>query len=183
MPDLLPRPPRADAAENRGRILDAARALFATEGITVPMREIARRAGVGPATLYRHFPTKEILATAAFAEQLRACRAIVEQAGADPDPWRGFRTLIEEICALHARSRGFTEAFTATFPDAADLGADRAAALRAVAGLAVRAQRSGRLRADFTVDDLMLVLSAHRGIGAAGSARFASLMIQAFRAP
>ena len=52
---------RADAQDNRDRILDAARAVFATEGLNVPMREIARRAGVGPATLYRRFPTKDAL--------------------------------------------------------------------------------------------------------------------------
>ncbi|MFC8525727.1 TetR/AcrR family transcriptional regulator [Nocardia sp. NPDC057227] len=183
MPDLLPRTPRADATENRERILDAARALFAADGTSVPMREIARRAGVGPATLYRHFPTKEILATAAFAGQMRECRAIVERAHADPDPWRGFTTLIEQICELHARNRGFTEAFTATFPDAVDLGPDRAAALRAVAELAVRAGRTGQLRADFAVDDLMLVLSAQRAIGAAAAGRYATLVISAFRAP
>ena len=56
--DRLPHTLRSDALDNRERILDAARAVFAAEGLDVPMREIARRAGVGPATLYRHFPTK-----------------------------------------------------------------------------------------------------------------------------
>jgi len=51
--------------DNRERILDAARAVFAAEGLNVPMREIARHAGLGPATLYRRFPTKEVLATEA----------------------------------------------------------------------------------------------------------------------
>ena len=59
---------RSDALDNRERILDAARAAFGTEGMNVPMREIARRAGVGPATLHRHFPTKQLLATEAFAD-------------------------------------------------------------------------------------------------------------------
>ena len=55
----LPHKLRSDALDNRERILGAARAAFAAEGLNVPMREIARRAGVGPATLYRHFPTKQ----------------------------------------------------------------------------------------------------------------------------
>ena len=70
----LPHNLRSDALDNRERILDAARAAFGTEGMNVPMREIARRAGVGPATLHRHFPTKQLLATEAFADQLCACR-------------------------------------------------------------------------------------------------------------
>jgi AcrR family transcriptional regulator len=61
---------RSDALDNRERILDAAGAVFAAEGLNVPMREITRRAGVGPATLYRHFPTKEALVTEAFTEEM-----------------------------------------------------------------------------------------------------------------
>ena len=61
---------RADAQENRDRILAAARALFAERGLDVGMREIARRAGVGPATLYRRFPTKQALIDEAFAVEL-----------------------------------------------------------------------------------------------------------------
>ncbi|MCZ9342279.1 TetR/AcrR family transcriptional regulator, partial [Streptomyces sp. TRM76130] len=62
MTDRLPHTLRADALDNRDRILDAARALFATRGLDVPMREVARHARVAPATLYRRFPTKRDLA-------------------------------------------------------------------------------------------------------------------------
>src|SRR5690349_1268544 len=78
--DRLPHMLRADALDNRERILDAARALFAAEGLDVPMGEIARRAGVGPATLYRRFPTKQTLIAEAFADEMRACHAIVDDA-------------------------------------------------------------------------------------------------------
>lgn len=73
-------------------------------------------APVGPATLYRRFPTKRILATEAFAEQMHACRAVVDEGLAEPDSWRGCCLVIEKLFALHAHSRGFTEAFTAAFP-------------------------------------------------------------------
>ncbi|WFE54279.1 helix-turn-helix domain-containing protein [Micromonospora sp. WMMD1155] len=83
MTEQLTRNLRSDARDNRQRILEAARTTFATDGMDVPMREIARRAGVGPATLYRRFPTKEALATEAFAEQMDACHVIVDEGLAD----------------------------------------------------------------------------------------------------
>ncbi|MGC0407018.1 AcrR family transcriptional regulator [Streptomyces sp. SAI-195] len=86
MTDHLPHTLRSDAEDNRERILDAARALFAAQGLRVPMREVARRAGVGPATLYRRFPGKQELITEACQDQLRACRAIVDECLAHPDP-------------------------------------------------------------------------------------------------
>ncbi|MEU9790835.1 helix-turn-helix domain-containing protein [Streptomyces sparsogenes] len=189
MTDRLPHPLRSDARENRERILDAARALFATEGLNVPMREIARRAGIGPATLYRRFPTKQTLVTEAFAAEVRACHAIVEEGLAEPDPWHGFCLLIEKTCELHARNRGFTEAFLAAFPDATNAAKDRPYVLRSIAELADRAKGAGRLRADFVLDDLIIMLMANRGIHAtaastqvAASRRFAAFIIQAFQA-
>lgn len=189
VPDHLTHVARSDARDNRERILAAARALFATDGLNVPLREIARRAGVGPATLYRHFPTKEILATEAFADQVRACRVIVDEGLADPDPWRGFSVVIEKICELHARDRGFTDAFVSAYPRAVDLAAGREYTLGAVAELARRAKEAGHLRPDFVLDDLILMVMAHRGIQAgsraaqlAASRRFAALVIQAFHA-
>jgi AcrR family transcriptional regulator len=188
--DRLPHPLRSDALDNRERILEAARAVFAAEGLAVPMREIARRAGVGPATLYRRFPTKETLVVEAFTEQMRACHTIVDEGLADPDPWRGFCLVIEKICALHARDRGFTAAFISAFPDAIDFAAGREYALTAIANLARRAKDAGRLRRDFVLDDLILILMANSGIQAtspaarmAASRRFATLAIDAFQAP
>ncbi|MCH5676840.1 TetR/AcrR family transcriptional regulator [Streptomyces gilvus] len=188
MTDLLPHTLRSDALDNRERILDAARALFASEGLNVPMREIARHARVGPATLYRRFPTKQALVTEAFTEQMRACHTIVDEGLADPDPWRGFRQVIERTCELHAHNRGFTEAFMSTFPDAMDFAAEREYTLNAIAKLAHRAKDTGHLRPDFVLDDLILMLMANRGIHAtsttvrvAASRRFAALVIQAFQ--
>ncbi|MFC8448236.1 TetR/AcrR family transcriptional regulator [Kitasatospora sp. NPDC057223] len=188
MTDPLPHKLRSDATDNRNRIQDAARALFSAEGLDVPMREIARRAGVGPATLYRHFPTKQALVAEAFADQLHACRTIVDEGCADPDPWRGLCLVIERICELHARDRGFTEAFLSTLPGAPDV-AGREYTVKAVAGLAQRAKDAGHLRPDFVLDDLILVLMANKGIHAASTAtrvtasrRFAGLAIQALEA-
>jgi len=180
---------RSDARDNRDRILDAARAVFATEGLNAPMREIARRAGVGPATLYRRFPTKELLVTEAFRDQMRACYAIVEEGLADPDPWHGFALVVEKLCELHARDRGFTAAFTSAFPHAMDFAEDRSRALKSIAELTHRAQDSGHVRPDVTLDDIVLVLMANGGIQAsspaarvAASRRFAALALRGLRA-
>jgi len=185
----LPHSLRSDAQDNRGLILDAARAVFATKGLNAPVREIARQAGVGPATVYRHFPTKEMLATEAFADKLRACGAIVDEGIAEPDPWRGFCLVIEKICEMHARDRGFTAAFMSTYPHAVDFAASRQYALTSVAGLARRAIQAGRLRADFVLDDLIVMIMASTGIRAASttatvaaSRRFAALTIHALAA-
>jgi len=189
MTNHLPQTVRSDARDNRARILDAARAVFGEEGLSAPMREVARHAGVGPATLYRHFPTKQALFAETFAEQRRACHAAVRDALTDSDPWHGFRILIERICELHAHSRGFADAFMTAFPEAMDFAADRERTLHAVGELARRAQKTGQLRPGFVVDDLVLMLMAHRGLQdtpraarVTASRRFAAYMIEAFRA-
>ncbi|MEU1472487.1 helix-turn-helix domain-containing protein [Streptomyces sp. NPDC005761] len=189
MTGRLPQPARSDARDNRARILDAARAVFGEDGLGAPMREVARRARIGPATLYRHFPTKQALIVETFAEQRRACHAAIRDALADSDPWHGFRTLVERICELHAHSRGFADAFMTAYPEAIDFAADRERTAQAVAELARRAQETGQLHPGFVVDDLILMLMAHRCVQDApraarltASRRFAAYMIEAFRA-
>jgi AcrR family transcriptional regulator len=185
VPHLL----RADAQENRDRVLDAARALFAEAGIGVTMRQVARRAGVGPATLYRRFPTKQALVEAAFDHELQACRGIVEDGCAARDPWSGFCSVVEGLSVLNARNQGFTDAFTTMSADAGTIAAHRSSLLQMLAGLAERAQNVGALRRDFLIDDLVLVLLAGRGLSAlplarreGAARRFAALALDGFRA-
>jgi AcrR family transcriptional regulator len=183
-------PRRSDARDNRMRILAVARVAFATDGLDVPIREIARRAEVGVATVYRHFPTKEALFAAAFADQMAVCSTVVEEGLAVADPWRGFRQVIEKLMDVHALDRGFSRAFTSQFPQAAGfLAEDRDRTLRMLLDLVRRAKQTGELRADFVLEDIVLALMANDGIRAesptarlAASRRFAALMIQSFRA-
>ena len=154
------------------------------------MRQIARRAGVGPATLYRRFPTRQELVNEAFLREFRSCRAIVDEAVADPDPWRGLCTVIERITALNAQNQGFTEAFLSAYPGAVDLAAHRSEMLQKVGALTRRAQTAGALRPDFVIDDFLIVLMGGRGLAAIPAAardgaarRYAALAIDAFRAP
>ncbi|PXW30890.1 UNVERIFIED_CONTAM: TetR family transcriptional regulator [Williamsia faeni] len=189
MDETLPQVLRADAQENRDRVLAAARELFARDGLDVTMRQIARYAEVGPATLYRRFPTKHALLVEAFMDELGACRGIVRDAVDDPDPWRAFCTVIERLAVLNAQNQGFTDAFMSAQPGAIDFAAHRSQMLHELSGIARRAKDAGALRADFVVDDFVLVLLAGRGLATAkingrtaAARRFAALAIDGFRA-
>ncbi|MET8355962.1 helix-turn-helix domain-containing protein [Micromonospora sp. NPDC005171] len=179
---------RSDARDNRERILAVARLAFATNGLDVPIREIARRAQVGAATIYRHFPTKDALLAEAFAEQMTICSAIVEEGLAQPDAWLGFRLVVEKLIETHAHDRGFARAFISQLPREAGFTADRTRTLRMLAELVDRARATGELRDDFVIEDLILALMANEGIRAESTARrlaaarrFAALMIQSFQ--
>ncbi|GAA4139463.1 TetR/AcrR family transcriptional regulator [Leifsonia shinshuensis] len=179
---------RVDAEENRDRIIEAARELFAQRGLAVGMREIARRADVGPATLYRRFPTRQALIDTAFSAEMSACRRIVEDAAADPDPWRGFSSAVHRLIGLNARNRGFVDALITGEPSSAVVR-HRQELLGMLRGVTRRAQDAGELRRDFVLSDLLLILSAGRGLHAerpdllpAAAHRFASLAIDGLAA-
>lgn len=185
---MTARLPRSDARDNRGRILDAACVLFVADGLDVSMREIARHAQVGPATVYRHFPTKQMLLASAFIEQSRAWHAALDGGLADPDPWRGFRLAVSRLCDLQSRDLGFTAAFKSAFPRAVDFSRLRTSSLMSAAALVGRAKDTGHLRADVNLNDLLLMLMASSGIRAsnpaarvAASRRYAELIMLAFQ--
>jgi AcrR family transcriptional regulator len=180
---------RTDAAANRARILLVAREAFASEGLGVSMTEIARRAGLGVATLYRRFPTKEELVAEAFAGEMGECADLLDAALADPDPWRAFCWVIEQVCTMQARSHGFSMAFLTSFPGSTEFAALRERADRGLAELVRRAQAAGALRPDFDPADLPLVFVANGGLRAAAPAqaldasrRLVAYLLQAFRA-
>ncbi|MBB5077651.1 TetR/AcrR family transcriptional regulator [Nonomuraea endophytica] len=178
---------RADARHNRERIIKAAGELIAARGLDVPMAAIARRAGVGVATLYRRFPTREALMVELFHDRLAVCLAGVDAALEDPDPWRGFRTYIENLCAMNAVDRGLAAAFLTEFRGAVDFERERARAEQGFAELVRRAKAAGQLRAEFDRSDLSLILMATDGITAASAEtavaaarRLAGLMLRSF---
>ncbi|MEU8192201.1 helix-turn-helix domain-containing protein [Microbispora amethystogenes] len=180
---------RADARRNRGRILVAARAVFAEHGIDAPMATVARRAGVGVATLYRRFPTRDALVRAAFAQQMETCARALTEALADPDPWRGFQRLVETVCELQREEQGFPAAFMAAFPDSmAEHMQARERTERDLMTLVRRAQAAGALRADFHPSDLVVAVLSHCGLvtalphDSAASRRLVAYLLQSFRA-
>ncbi|MFD4476727.1 TetR/AcrR family transcriptional regulator [Streptomyces sp. NPDC058471] len=179
---------RADARRNRERVLVAARAVFAEHGIDAPMATVARRAGVGVATLYRHFPTRDALVKGAFAHQMATCARALTEALSAPDPWQGFQHLVETVCALQREERGFPAAFLAAFPESTSEHAQsRQRVERDFTALVRRAQASGALRADFHPSDLAVILLAHCGLvtalpdDGAASRRLVAYLLQSFR--
>jgi AcrR family transcriptional regulator len=183
-------PLRSDAERNRARIIATARTVFARDGLNASMASVAREAGVGIATLFRRFPTKEDLVAAVFADRMDAYADAVATALDDPDPWHGLAGFIETGCAMQAADYGFADVLTMTFPTAKALERRRREAYDAVVQLIDRAKAAGRLREDFTPEDLVLVYMANAGVvNATGEdvpdawRRVVTLMIQSFEAP
>jgi AcrR family transcriptional regulator len=155
---------RADAERNRERVLAAARQVFAEQGLGASTNEIARRAGVGVATLFRRFPTRDDLVGAAFADKMSAYEAAINDALANPDPWQGFCGFIELVCQMQADDRGFADVLTMTFPTAKALEEERDRTAHALAELLDRAKATRRLRGDFAHQDVPLILMANAGV-------------------
>lgn len=101
---------RADAARNRLKVLDAAREAFREQGGEAQMDEIARRAGVGVGTVYRHFPTKEALAQAIVEQRFETIIDFIKrEVLTDPDPWRALERSFEFCATTQERDRGYAE--------------------------------------------------------------------------
>lgn len=181
---------RADAEQNRERIIEAARELFAERGIDVTREEIARRAGVGMATLKRRYPTRADLVAGAFEEKMWLFAAGARKALKDPDPWHGFCRYVSSLCAMQSSDRGFSDVLTMTFPSVAKFEAARVQAYEAFSDLMRRAQSAGALRADFVAEDLIILLMASAGVVAAtgktaprSAPRLIGYLLQAFASP
>jgi AcrR family transcriptional regulator len=188
--DTAAQPLRSDAERNRGRIIAAARSVFARDGLNASMASVAREAGVGIATIFRHFPAKEDLVAAVFADRMDAYADAVAVALDDPDPWHGFVGYIAAACAMQAADYGFADVLTTTFPTAKALEARRNEAYEGMVRLIGRAKETGRLREDFDPSDLVLLHMANAGVvNATGDAapdawrRVVALFIQSFEAP
>jgi AcrR family transcriptional regulator len=155
---------RADAARNRQLIIDTARHVYRQRGLDAPLDEIARTAGIGNATVYRHFPTRCALVAAAFGDVLRRVIGQAEEALLDPDPWAGFAGHVTFLCRMQATDRGLADLLTTQATAAPELEELRGRAYRALVRLADRARAAGALRADFVPQDLVLVLMANAGL-------------------
>jgi AcrR family transcriptional regulator len=149
------KPLRADARRNRERVLEVARAVFAAGGLSVPLDEIARRAGVGPGTLYRHFPTKEALVEAVVQGRLRRLASEGEALGNAADPGAAFFAFLDLLAAEAGPKQDLFEALASAGVEAGPAVMAAVADVRAqLTRLLARAQRAGAVRADITDAEL-----------------------------
>ena len=156
---------RADAERNRTALLAAARQVFGEQGLDASLDEIARRAHVGNATLYRRFPSRRELIAEVFAGRMAEYVELAERALAEPDAWAAFVGYLTRLCEMQATDRGLSELLVTTTFDGDDrLTGLRASAQRGATEVIRRAQASGGLRRDFTRQDLVLLLSANAGV-------------------
>ncbi len=146
---------RADAVRNRQKILATAEDVFAREGLAASVDDIARRAGVGIGTLYRHFPTKDALIAEIVIARIDRVAERAEQLAGSPTPGAALVELIEHMVAESATKRDLVDALggSAWFETAA-VEATRNRYRRALARLLARAQDAGEIRRDATAADL-----------------------------
>ena len=168
MPDPA-RPLRADARENREKLLRAAARQFSAAGADVALETIARTAGVGVGTLYRHFPTREALIEAVYRSEVdRLCAAAGELLSALP-PDAALEEWMERFVAYAATSRGLTGALRSVAASRSSLfAATRERLLTAIGALLGAGAATGRLRADVAAEDVLTAMNAVWSISAEG---------------
>ena len=175
---------RADARHNRERIVEAGRTAFGERGRGVQMDDVARLAGVGVGTLYRHFPRKEDLVLELVRDSVRSFTESAHEALARDDPWEAVEWLVRGKAASMARNRGLRDAISVIeFGD--ENPWDSTEARHAAEALLSRARDEGAIRSDITVDDwqaLMCGLSAAISSGADPD-RQAGFLLAALRPP
>ncbi|MFC9331247.1 TetR/AcrR family transcriptional regulator [Kitasatospora sp. NPDC057015] len=153
------RPLRADAARNRARLLDVATEVFTTRGVGVPTEEIARAAGVGVGTLFRHFPTKEALLEAVMVRRLETIAARTTRLAAEAEPAEAFFACFRLVIDQSAGKNEFARALAAAGVDAhASLRESSAVIHAQLGGLLAGAQQAGAVRPELRLPELIALL-------------------------
>lgn len=147
------RPLRADAQRNRARIADAAREVLARDGLDAGMDEIARAAGLGVGTLYRHFPAKGDLIEALIAIRFERIAERARTELDNPDPWQGFSSMMHFAAELQAADRGLADAQNLE-PEMIFTAVERSGLREAAAALIARGNQAGVIRDGFSQVDI-----------------------------
>lgn len=157
---MTSRPLRADARRNYQRIVDAAEAVFAEQGADGSLEEVARRAGVGSATLHRHFPSRRALLLAVFRDGIETLSGQARELAGSADPEQALLTWLHALAGYTATHRGLAASL---LPDAPGGGPDDEChvMLNEAAGqLLARAQGAGAARPEISLDDLLTLVNA-----------------------
>ena len=172
------RPQRADAARNRARVLEVAYETFAAEGLGVPIDEIARRAGVGAGTVYRHFPTKEDLFRAVIVDRISRIVDDGRTVLASGDPGEALFTFLRSmVLQWGAADRGLADALAGVGIDIKDAVPDAEEAFLGLLGELLRAaQKAGTVRRDVDVPDVKAIVVGTQAMQAYNPETAARLM-------
>jgi AcrR family transcriptional regulator len=186
--DTPPRPLRADARRNRERVLRAAQELFTADGLSVPLDEVARRAGVGAGTVHRHFPTKEALLAAIVVDRVEQLVATGRALAGSADPGAALLRLLALMLDEGAVSHPLKAALVGTDFDLRTAAPGAAEDLHAaVAALLAEAQRASQVRRDLDADDVMALLAGvfgmyqHASADAERAARLRAVLFDGLR--
>lgn len=157
------RPLRADAVRNRGRVLEAARKLMTQRGVEVGMEEIAREAGVGVGTVYRHFPNKDALIRALAEDRFERIAKVITEALEDPEPWNAFESMMRRTAKIHVADRALTEIMR-NHGDAMQAAAGKYEVPELTEKLVERCKAAGVLRREVQMGDIPMLMC---GVGTA----------------
>lgn len=153
---------RADAQRNADKLRAAAAELFRERGLQVPLKEIARHAGVSHGTLYNLFGSREALINAVVADlAVDRLDEVAEQALALQDAWDGFAFYVEKVCELQATDPAISDVVTGRYPEAERLMDVCGRIHDASTRLITRAQQAGVLRPDYTGQDLLFIFGTN----------------------
>ena len=150
---------RADAVRNRERVLEAAKAVFSAGGPDASLEAVAKRAGVGIGTLYRHFPTREALFEAVYRREVQQLGDLAEQLKSEAEPVDALRRWLRSNVEFVATKKGMSAALALAVQSSSELTAysfDRLT--KAVGGLLERAVAAGEIRSDISPEDLLRAL-------------------------
>jgi len=154
-------PVRADGRRSHADLLAAARETFAEQGTDASLREVARRAGVSIATLYRHFPTRQALLEAVLGDAFDTLRGRAAGLLSAPDPGQALVVWMQELAQASTRYDGVPGSVMEALHDPGSaLHASCAGLGAAASDLLARAQRSGQVRADLRPEELLATVSA-----------------------
>jgi AcrR family transcriptional regulator len=176
---------RADARRNREKVLKAARACLARDGLDAQIEEIARRAKVGVGTVYRHFPTKDDLVFALAGERFERLAENARAALDEGDPWEAFCDFLRSSAEIQIGDRALSEVMLGS-KNVMHEHAERVGILELVEQLMDRAKAAGALREDAEPEDVPMLMCALGGAAEMpmmSGERYLALAIDGFRAP